>query len=82
MASPRDSTLHNGAQSVPAGPSATVERRVLERALLAEELAIFVFLWPPYAEYNSPPGISGVRRRAHQLAARWFDTADEEALLR
>jgi hypothetical protein len=50
------------------------ERDTLERALVAEELAIFVFLWPPFAAFNSPPAIARVRRRARQLADRWFAT--------
>ncbi len=44
----------------------------LERALILEELAIFVFLWPPYAAYNNPAGIARVQDRARALAARWF----------
>jgi aminoglycoside phosphotransferase (APT) family kinase protein len=43
----------------------------LERALVLEELAIFVFLWPPYAAYNSQTGIAHVQARARDLAARW-----------
>jgi Ser/Thr protein kinase RdoA (MazF antagonist) len=51
------------------------QRDILERATLAEELATLVFLWPPYAEYNSPSGIAHVRHRTGELAARWLDTA-------
>jgi Ser/Thr protein kinase RdoA (MazF antagonist) len=47
------------------------ERESLRRALLAEELAILVFLWPPYAAFNSPTGIARVRQRARVLAERW-----------
>jgi hypothetical protein len=37
-----------------------------------EELAIFVFQWPPFAAYNSPAGIARVNDRTRQLAATWF----------
>lgn len=47
------------------------ERRTLERALLAEELAIFVFLWPPYAAFNDALGIGRVRQRTLELAEQW-----------
>ncbi|MEU8220135.1 aminoglycoside phosphotransferase family protein [Micromonospora taraxaci] len=48
------------------------DRCTLRRALLAEELATFVFLWPPFAAMNSPLGIARVRRRARDLAEQWF----------
>jgi aminoglycoside phosphotransferase (APT) family kinase protein len=48
------------------------DRRILERAIIAEELAAFVFLWPPYAAFNSPSGIARVVRRTRELARRWF----------
>jgi len=44
----------------------------LERALILEELAIFVFQWPPFAAYNSRAGIVRVHDRARQLAGKWF----------
>lgn len=47
------------------------ERDTLRRALLAEELAILVFVWPPYARYHAPLGIARIRRRAHELAEQW-----------
>ncbi|MFJ6197371.1 phosphotransferase family protein [Micromonospora sp. NPDC092111] len=49
------------------------ERHALRRALVAEELAILVFLWPPYAAFNSSSGIARVRRRGRDLAGQWFD---------
>ncbi|GAA4263577.1 phosphotransferase family protein [Dactylosporangium darangshiense] len=56
------------------------ERHTLQRALLAEELAILVFLWPPFAACNSPSGIARVRSRARRLTGWWFETpADEQA---
>ncbi|WP_165362818.1 phosphotransferase family protein [Promicromonospora panici] len=42
----------------------------LERSLMLEELAVLVFLWPPFAAYNDPAGIDRVRRRARYLADR------------
>jgi aminoglycoside phosphotransferase (APT) family kinase protein len=50
------------------------ERHALQRALVAEELAILVFLWPPFAAFNSLSGIARVRRRARELTGRWFET--------
>jgi hypothetical protein len=47
------------------------DRRVLERALLAEELFVFVFHWPPYARFNRPLEIARVIRRTRDLASRW-----------
>jgi Ser/Thr protein kinase RdoA (MazF antagonist) len=48
------------------------DRRDLEGALVAEELAILVFLWPHYAAFNSPSANDRVRRRARALAGRYF----------
>jgi aminoglycoside phosphotransferase (APT) family kinase protein len=47
------------------------ERDTLRWALLAEELAILVFLWPPYAVFNSRPRIARIRQRAGELAEHW-----------
>jgi Ser/Thr protein kinase RdoA (MazF antagonist) len=44
----------------------------LRRALVLEELAIFLFQWPAYAAYNSRAGRGRVHQRTRQLAARWF----------
>ncbi len=44
------------------------DRRTFARALVAEELAVLVFLWPPFAAFNTPAGIARVRRRARVLA--------------
>jgi Ser/Thr protein kinase RdoA (MazF antagonist) len=43
----------------------------LKRALILEELAVFVFLWPPFAAYNSRAGIERVHDRARHLAGKW-----------
>jgi len=48
------------------------ERRTVELALLAEELAVFVFLWAPFAAYNTPAGIDRVRHRTQALAQQWL----------
>lgn len=48
------------------------DSRELARALILEELAIFVFQWPPFAVYNSPTGIRRVRDRTRHLARKWF----------
>jgi len=45
---------------------------ILERALVAEELAVFVFLWPPFAMFNDSAGIARVRTRTSHLADQWF----------
>ena len=47
------------------------ERETLRSALLAEELAILVFLWPPYAVFNSQEGIARIRQRTRELAEHW-----------
>ncbi|MFD9502579.1 phosphotransferase family protein [Streptomyces sp. NPDC060035] len=72
-------------RAVPAGVTAPPElldaylsgsphdRRALEFASLAEELAVFVFQWPPFAAYNNPTGIDRVRQRTRDLSERWFD---------
>ncbi|GAA3869414.1 phosphotransferase [Streptomyces sedi] len=46
-----------------------------ERALVAEELATFLWLWPPFAAFNSPEGVARVRRRAGALAERFLAPA-------
>jgi aminoglycoside phosphotransferase (APT) family kinase protein len=47
----------------------------LEQAILLEELAVYVFEWPPYAAYNDSAGIARVQRRAQVLADRIAATA-------
>jgi Ser/Thr protein kinase RdoA (MazF antagonist) len=54
------------------------DRRRLESALVAEELATLVFLWPPYATFNSPAGIERIRRRARDLADRFLADPDHQ----
>lgn len=48
------------------------ERRALQRALLAEELGVFVHMWPPFAAFNDDLGIARVRRRTLELAERFM----------
>jgi Ser/Thr protein kinase RdoA (MazF antagonist) len=40
----------------------------VERAVLLEELAVYVFEWPHYAAYNDAAGVARVRQRARALA--------------
>ena len=49
------------------------EHRAWRLALLAEELAVFLFQWPAFAPYNSAVGIDRVRRRTRALAEQWLD---------
>ncbi|GAA2367408.1 hypothetical protein Cme02nite_28870 [Catellatospora methionotrophica] len=46
---------------------------VTRLAVLAEELSVYVFQWPPFAAYNTAAGVEHVRRRARALHDRWFD---------
>ncbi|MGY5060719.1 aminoglycoside phosphotransferase family protein [Streptomyces sp. 900105755] len=50
----------------------TYDRGLLEQALLAEELAMFVFLWPGYAAYIDRLGTERIQRRGRALAERYF----------
>jgi Ser/Thr protein kinase RdoA (MazF antagonist) len=45
------------------------------RSIIAAELSIFIFEWPPYASFDSPAGTQLVRRRTRYLAERWTDIA-------
>lgn len=47
----------------------------MRRSVLAAELGIFIFEWPPYASFNSPAGTQRVRRRTRDLAQRWMALA-------
>ena len=42
----------------------------LREALVTEELAILVFLWPMYAAFNTPEGNARIRARARELMIR------------
>lgn len=45
---------------------------LLRRAMVADELATFLFLWPPFAAVNTPTGNARVARRVRSLAERWL----------
>lgn len=47
----------------------------MQRSMIAAELSILLFEWPPYASFNSPAGTRRVRRRTRYLAERWLDIA-------
>ncbi|GGM20153.1 aminoglycoside phosphotransferase family protein [Promicromonospora citrea] len=44
-----------------------VDAGALRRAVLLEELATYVSVWPPYAAYNDADGVLRVRKRAREL---------------
>ena len=48
------------------------DRQVLQHAVLAEELATYLFLWPPYAAINDPAGIARITRRTRALTELWL----------
>jgi Ser/Thr protein kinase RdoA (MazF antagonist) len=45
----------------------------MRRSVIAAELSIFIFEWPPYASFNSPAGTRRVRRHTRYLAERWIE---------
>jgi Ser/Thr protein kinase RdoA (MazF antagonist) len=47
----------------------------MRRSVMAAELGIFIFEWPPYASFDSPAGTHRVRRRTRYLAERWLALA-------
>lgn len=47
----------------------------MRRSIIAAELSIFLFEWPPYAVFNTPAGTGLVRRRTRDLAKRWTEIA-------
>jgi aminoglycoside phosphotransferase (APT) family kinase protein len=47
----------------------------MRRSVIAAELSIFIFEWPPYASFNTPAGTRRVRRRTRYLAERWIELA-------
>ena len=67
----RDYLAHRSADHDPA------ELRV---AILLEELAVYVFEWPPFAAYNDWVGVARVRRRARTLADHLGDAGIEAGL--
>jgi aminoglycoside phosphotransferase (APT) family kinase protein len=53
--------------------------QLVRRAVLAEELAFTVFLWPPYAAFNDAAAVARVRRRTRALVQRWLAESAEGA---
>jgi len=51
------------------------DRELMLRSIMAAELSIFIFEWPPYASFDSPAGTRLVRRRTRYLAERWTEIA-------
>jgi Ser/Thr protein kinase RdoA (MazF antagonist) len=49
------------------------DRARMRGSVIAAELGIFIFEWPPYASFNAPDGIRHVRRRTRDLAEQWID---------
>lgn len=47
----------------------------MRRSVIAAELGIFIFEWPPYASFNTPAETQRVRRRTRYLAERWIELA-------
>ncbi|MDT0442076.1 phosphotransferase family protein [Streptomyces johnsoniae] len=47
------------------------DRRAFTRALVAEELGVLLFLWPPFAAFHTPEGIARVHRRARVLGGAY-----------
>lgn len=47
------------------------DHAVMKRAVIAAELAIFIFEWPPYASFNTRLGTQRVRERTIELAMLW-----------
>lgn len=52
-----------------------IDLEQMRRSVIAAELSIFIFEWPPYASFNSPAGTRRVRHRTGYLAERWFEIA-------
>jgi aminoglycoside phosphotransferase (APT) family kinase protein len=50
-----------------------IEFEQIRRSVIAAELSIFVFEWPPYAVFDTPDGTSRVRRRTRYLAEQWLN---------
>ncbi|CAA9542744.1 MAG: hypothetical protein AVDCRST_MAG43-294 [uncultured Thermomicrobiales bacterium] len=47
----------------------------MRRSVIAAELGIFIFEWPPYAVFDTPAGTRRVRHRTRDLAGRWLAIA-------
>lgn len=49
-----------------------IDFELIHRSVVAAEMSIFVFEWPPYAGFNTPAGVERVRHRTRQLVQQWF----------
>jgi aminoglycoside phosphotransferase (APT) family kinase protein len=52
-----------------------IDPEPMRRSVIAAELSIFLFEWPPYASFNASAGIQRVRQRTRDLAERWLELA-------
>jgi aminoglycoside phosphotransferase (APT) family kinase protein len=52
-----------------------IDPEQMRRSVIAAELGIFIFEWPPYASFDSPAGTRRVRHRARFLAEQWLEIA-------
>jgi aminoglycoside phosphotransferase (APT) family kinase protein len=50
-----------------------IELEQIRRSVIAAELSIFVFEWPPYTLFDTQDGTSRVRRRTRYLAEQWLN---------
>ncbi len=50
-----------------------IEPERMRQLVIAAELSIFVFEWPPYTVFDTPEGTLHVRRRTQYLAEQWLD---------
>ena len=50
-----------------------IDLEQMRRSIMAAELGIFIFEWPPYASFDSPAGTRLVRHRTRFLADQWLD---------
>jgi aminoglycoside phosphotransferase (APT) family kinase protein len=54
------------------------DRRTLRRAVVAEEIAVLLGQWPPYARLHDAAGVGRVVRRARDLARVWLAEGDPD----
>jgi len=52
-----------------------IDVELMRRSVIAAELSIFIFEWPPYAAFDAPEGTQRVRHRTRDLAERWLEMA-------
>jgi hypothetical protein len=54
------------------------DRRTLRRAVVAEEIAVLLGQWPPYARLHDAAGVGRVVRRTRDLARVWLAEGDPD----